>query len=382
MKWEIKAQADETVADIHINDFIGDWIDDYWGFGVTSKQFIKELSELPESVKTLRLHLNSPGGDVTAANHIANTLRDQRTAKGRQVEVLIEGAAWSAATIISSAGQPTKIADNALMMIHDPWTIALGNARDLREQADLLDKFRDSIIAAYQWKSPLNSEELIELMADETWMNAEEALTYGFADEIIGGVQIAACLDQKMLKKLPSIPDQYKERINALTISSPPTNSGTSPGNTGAEPPAAPVASSSAIEVIVAPEQEDIETALARARTEASAIVALCVENGVPDMAEGFFSSGVSVDVVKGGFKDAQAIRDACAAAGMPERAGNYIRAGLSTDDVRTNLAAIKAATDVPIDNRHENAGGAKPKVNFNYREIYARYERKQIVSH
>ena len=382
MKWEIKAQTDGSVADIHINDFIGDWLDDYWGFGTTSKAFIKELNDLPESVKTIRLHLNSPGGDVTAASHIANTLRDQRTTKGRQVEVLIEGAAWSAATIISSAGQPTKIADNALMMIHDPWTIALGNARGLRDQADLLDKFRDTIVAAYQWKSPLDKDDLIELMADETWMDAQEALTYGFADEIIEGVQIAACLDEKMLKKLPSIPEQYRDRINAFVISSPPPpDGGTSPENAGADAPAAPVNSAGKIEVIAAPEEEDVETALVRARSEAGAIVALCVENEVAGMAQDFMARGLSLEDVRARFRDAPAIRDACAAAGMPERAANYIKAGLGLDEVRDNLTAVKTATDVPISNRHISAGGAAA-VEINHREIYARYERRKITSH
>jgi ATP-dependent protease ClpP protease subunit len=105
MQWQIKAQAEGTEADIYINDFIGDWIDDYWGFGVTSRAFLKQLQELSESVKTVRLHLNTPGGDVVAATHIANLMRDQREHKGRAFEVLIEGAAWSAGTIITSAGK-------------------------------------------------------------------------------------------------------------------------------------------------------------------------------------------------------------------------------------------------------------------------------------
>lgn len=69
MKWELKNQADGASADIYINDFIGDWIDDFFGFGITAKQFIDELQNLPDSVRTLRLHINSPGGDAMAAHH-------------------------------------------------------------------------------------------------------------------------------------------------------------------------------------------------------------------------------------------------------------------------------------------------------------------------
>lgn len=134
MKWELKNQADGASADIYINDFIGDWIDDFFGFGITAKQFIDELQNLPDSVRTLRLHINSPGGDAMAAHHIANTLRDQQAHKGRRVEVLIEGAAWSAATIITSAGKPTKIADNAIVMIHNPWSSLAGDASEMLRQ--------------------------------------------------------------------------------------------------------------------------------------------------------------------------------------------------------------------------------------------------------
>jgi len=193
MKYSIKAQADGQSADIHINDFIGDWIDGYFGFGVTSKAFLKALSDLPDAVKQIRVHVNSPGGDVTAATHIANMLRDQQ-AKGRAVEVIVEGAAFSAATIVTSAGKPTKIADNALMMTHKPWTVMAGNATELRRAADMADKFQDSIVATYKWKSQLSEEELNGLMDAETWMDADEAIANGFADEKIEGVSAAAAV--------------------------------------------------------------------------------------------------------------------------------------------------------------------------------------------
>jgi ATP-dependent Clp protease protease subunit len=215
--YRIENQADSNVADIHIFDFIGDWIDHYWGFGVSAKQFLDELARLPDSVRTIRLHVNSPGGDAFAAQAIASMLRDQRMQKGRTVEVLIEGLAASAASIVTSAGKPVRIGDNALMMIHNPWTIAGGESRDLRKAADSLDKIRSAIIAAYRWRSELSEADLGELMDDVTWMDADEAILYGFADEKVTGFQaVASLFDPAGMAKFPDPPEKYRVRAAAI----------------------------------------------------------------------------------------------------------------------------------------------------------------------
>src|SRR5688572_28058278 len=164
--------ADPSVADVHVVDFIGDWIDDYWGFGVTAKAFIDQLAKLPEAVKTIRVHVNSPGGDVWSAVNIANALRDQRVTNRRNVVTIVDGLAASAASILIMAGEPVQIADTALVMIHNPATGMFGTAKNLREAADLLDTVRDQIVAAYHWHSKLSAEELVALMDATTWMSA------------------------------------------------------------------------------------------------------------------------------------------------------------------------------------------------------------------
>ena len=356
MKWELKNQADGASADIYVNDFIGDWIDDFFGFGITAKQFIDELQSLPDSVRTLRLHINSPGGDAMAAHHIANTLRDQQAHKGRRVEVLIEGAAWSAATIITSAGKPTKIADNAIVMIHNPWSSLAGDASEMRRRADMLDKVRDTIVAAYRWKSSLNEEDLIALMDAETWMGADEAVKNGFADEKIEAVQAAASIDSEKHARMPKVPEKLHERVQALVRATPAPEP--TPKNEPKPEPAKPTA-------------EDV-------RAAALEITELCKKAGVAGMAGDFIAGGKTPDQVRAWLKDSDAIRAACVAAKLPDRANRYIKAGFTLIEARSDLFEILQAGDVHIDNKLPiKERDAKEVVVIDANEIYAKRRRR-----
>jgi HK97 family phage major capsid protein len=210
------AAANARVVDINIIDYIGGWGDEMFGDSVTAKTFVAELSKIPDTVKTIRLHVNSPGGDVFSAVNIANALRDQRVSKSRSVEVIIEGLAASAASIVIMAGSTIRMADNALVMIHNPMTFSAGDSKDMRTTADELDKVRSVIIATYRWKSPLSEAKLGELMDATTWMDVDEALTNGFATEKIKGLKAAASYKPEVLDKL-EIPDQYRARLLAIT---------------------------------------------------------------------------------------------------------------------------------------------------------------------
>ncbi len=181
-----------------------------------------ELNALPESVKTIRVHINSPGGSVFEANAIANALRAQQNDKGRTVEVRIDGLAASAATIVSSAGNPIKMADNALLMVHEPSGIVRGTAKDMRELATTLDAIRDTIIAAYKWVSKKTTDELSAMMTATTWMNAAQALENGFIHEITGAASVTATLRLDAVAGLLSdVPEELRPRVEAL-IAAPP----------------------------------------------------------------------------------------------------------------------------------------------------------------
>ena len=125
--------------------------------------------------------LNSPGGDCIAASQIYTMLMDY---KG-DVTVKIDGIAASAASVIAMAGTKVLMAPTALMMIHNPMTMAYGNHEDMEKAIDMLDEVKESIINAYEIKTSMTRAKLSHLMDSETWMNANKAIELGFADDIL-----------------------------------------------------------------------------------------------------------------------------------------------------------------------------------------------------
>ncbi len=129
----------------------------------------------------ITIHLNSPGGDCIAASQIYTMLMDY---KG-DVTVKIDGVAASAASVVAMAGTKVLIAPTALMMIHNPATMAFGDHADMEKAIDMLSEVKESIINAYELKTGLSRVQLSHMMDDTTWMNAKRAVELGFADGIL-----------------------------------------------------------------------------------------------------------------------------------------------------------------------------------------------------
>ena len=155
-------------------------------YGISAKQFITDLKAIPATDRIV-LKIHSPGGEVFDGNAIFNALQ-----RRGNVEVQIEGLAASMATVISLAGMPVKMAANGFYMIHNPWGVAMGDAAELRDQAELLDKIRSNMVGAYAAKSGQDPEQIQEWMDAETWFTAAEALSAGFIDEITDTLSLAA----------------------------------------------------------------------------------------------------------------------------------------------------------------------------------------------
>jgi len=162
----------------------------WWGDEITPKQFKTDLDALG-AVDTLNVFINSGGGDVFAGQAIYSMLKRHAANK----VVYIDGLAASAASLIAMAGDKIIMPANAMMMVHKAWTIALGNADELRKMADDMDKMDSSIAQAYETKTGKTKEEILAIMEAETWMTAEEAVTDGFADEIEQEKKLAASID-------------------------------------------------------------------------------------------------------------------------------------------------------------------------------------------
>jgi len=182
-KWyEMKALANGA-TEIYVFDEIG-----YWG--VTAKDFARDLKEVNPN-GAIDLHINSPGGSVTDGIAIYNLLKNHKS----QVNVIIDGLAASMASVIAMAGDTITMPENALMMIHNPWGGAMGDANELRKTAEVLDKMKQALISAYTQKTGKDAEEIGALMDEETWMTGSEAVEMGFASQVSAEVQLAASFD-------------------------------------------------------------------------------------------------------------------------------------------------------------------------------------------
>lgn len=155
-------------------------IDDesFWGDEVTPKAFREELNAGADDIT---VWINSPGGNVFAAAEIYTMLRDYPGS----VTVKIDAIAASAASVIAMAGNKVLMSPVAMLMIHDPSTIAMGNTKDMEKAIATLNEVKESIINAYAAKSGLSHNRISKLMENETWMNAKKAVEMGFADEIL-----------------------------------------------------------------------------------------------------------------------------------------------------------------------------------------------------
>lgn len=157
--------------------YLYDVIDAYWG--IRAKDVVQAIAGL-KATDTLHLRINSPGGDVFEAQAIATAIAQH---PGKTV-AHIDGLAASAATFISAAADEVEISDGGFYMIHNGWTIALGDKRVMTDTAALLDKVDASIVNAYAKRSKAEADQLKQWMDDETWFTAQEAVDNGFADRL------------------------------------------------------------------------------------------------------------------------------------------------------------------------------------------------------
>lgn len=173
--YRIEAKAAE-VAEVYIYDEIG-----YWG--LTAKDFVKELGAVKASAITL--HLNTPGGDVFDGIAIHNALR----AHPAPVNVVIDSLAASIGSVIAMAGDSITMAKHSMMMIHDPFGAVLGNAADMRQMADVLDQLGDTIAGVYAERAGGTVSEWRARMYAETWYTDRQAVEAGLASKVDGDAE-------------------------------------------------------------------------------------------------------------------------------------------------------------------------------------------------
>lgn len=160
---------------------------------MTPKMFKEELQD---GEGDITVWINSPGGDVFAAAQIYNMLMDY---KGN-VTVKIDGLAASAASVIAMAGTEVQMSPVAMMMIHNPATIAIGDSSEMKKAIDMLDEVKESIMNAYEIKTGLSRSRISHLMDAESWFNAKKAVELGFADKLLFSKEETEAEEEKELE--------------------------------------------------------------------------------------------------------------------------------------------------------------------------------------
>ena len=167
----------------------------------------KDFRHALKGVRNVTVHINSPGGDVMAGAEIYSALREHSMNGEGTVTVIVTALAASAASIIAMAGDRILMHPVAYMMIHNPWTIAMGDAKELRKTAKTLDVISEGLISAYQTRTGKDRDELKRMLENETWMSAATCVEEGFADGIYGADPladgtIAACAGRPTLMSM------------------------------------------------------------------------------------------------------------------------------------------------------------------------------------
>lgn len=311
--YTIKNQAGEggKPVEVAIHDEIG-----YWG--VTAQQFIRDWNALPAEA-AITLSINSPGGEVFDALAIYHAIARTRS----RVTGRVEGLAASAASVVLMAAGRIVMPAQAYLMIHNPWTIAWGDQRDLREAADLIDKLRGSLLAIYSERSGRAADELGPLLDAETWLTGAEAVEAKLADAVEELPVVLNCASRVRCMRLPA--------------------------------------------------------ALTDVAMPAADVVAECREAGVVELAESLIRAGASPLIVRSRLTEAREIRTIAAAAGRPGDADVLIQSGISLEVARERILAAAVAAAEPIAGGGEQreqftvpaASGAANKIERDFRNVY-----------
>lgn len=185
----VNSADNDSVGELHIE---GDIVDQKWWDDDVSPKGVAEALKEAGNVKTLDVYVNSYGGSCVAGNSIVNIIDDYKRKNNCSVNVYIRGIAASMGSGIAMAGDKVSMASNALFMVHKPLSYAYGNADDFEKTIEVLNKTEHTLVKNYMRKFNGTEDELRQLMADETWLTAEEAKDYGFVDEITDEIEIAA----------------------------------------------------------------------------------------------------------------------------------------------------------------------------------------------
>ncbi|EJM94728.1 head maturation protease, ClpP-related [Pseudomonas sp. GM67] len=343
----VSGEAEQRVIEVYVYGEIGGW-------GITANQFVRDLAALDDGVSQVSARFNSIGGDLFDGLAIHNAL----ARLGERCTGHVDALAASAASVAVCGAHKVVIAANAMLMIHNPWTYASGDAEGLRKVATALDQATEVIIAAYKSKAPdIDEIELRRMVNAETWLTANESVALGLADEVGEGVKVKACIGQGgALQRFQNAPKALLDQLDEPP--EPPTPD---------DPPVVPVVQDSAKLAVM--------------------ITQHCNKAGIGNLVEPLIASTklASESVVMAALARASAVHDLCIAARLPELTAEYVVAGLDADAVRVRLFdKLVKGGGFEIDNSQPLATDPPPKTQAkqpDHTNIYAARKAAQTPS-
>ncbi|WP_174906990.1 head maturation protease, ClpP-related [Burkholderia diffusa] len=319
--WDICAQANAaggSEVEIRIYGDIGFW-------GTDAELFATKLDKVASTATSIVVAINSMGGDVFDAFAIYNALRRY----SGKVTGRVDGVAASAASLILMACDTIEMPSNARLMIHNPNTVAVGEAGDLRKLADLLDSTSDSMLAAYVERSGRTEEEVRAIMDAETWLTAAQAKEQGFCDAIVDPIRIEAYGGAaRLAARYAAVPAEIRAVLeDDGEVTPTPTPHRTPPPTPKPGPD---------VSILAA----HVYSACRDARIEHCA-EGIVLATGLRDRA-----------TVDAAIRNAQDIAGICLAASLTELTAGFVSDGLSPDQVRARLFERMTASQKPINHR------------------------------
>ncbi len=320
-QWFTFKNMDSEKPELFIYDDIDDW------YGISAQGIVDQIKDIKAADIDVRINCRS--GMVFEGTAIYNALRLHKA----NVHISIEGLAASIATVIAMAGDTVTIAENAMMMIHNPYGWASGDAKDMRKTAEAMDKIADSIAVSYTARTGKTLDEMKALMEEETWFTAAEALEIGLVDQVDEPVKAAACFDLTMFNNTPENfmsrpeskqePKQKKEPQGKEKTET--ENSQVTKTNTKSSP------------------KVEVDSAFN--------IADLCNKAGYPEKAAAFLKAKLTEEQVKNRLADFDEIKNLCKTANLADKATDFIKNDTAIDEVRNELFKLLTADDKTIDN-------------------------------
>ena len=296
------AEDPSKPLEVEIYDEIGTW-------GVTAKQFVDELKAADDGQRNIVIAINSIGGEMGDGFAIHNAL--QRL--GERVTARIDGFALSSAGVVAMGAHRVQMHDNAMLMMHNPWTFAAGDSEEFRKIADIMDQMVEGIVASFKHRTlNVDDAELRRMINAETWLTAQEAKDQGFVDEVLTGAgSVSNASSLRILNRYNNMPAAVKAQMANPPADPPEPEPEPEPDPEGDPPDMVALAALATAEcakagiadqaqVIIQASGLKDEASVRTAVKQAKDVRALCIMAKQPDLAAGFIQDGLTPDVARG----------------------------------------------------------------------------------